>query len=366
MRRTFVLLVCFVVIGNWAFGVEICDYLPPESRYASLDISLGYRFFDDQFADDRYNVNTGDLGVDFTSLFDSVSYGYNLGVDAKASYTKDGITYGAIGSGNYQMYLAEGDLFGFGGITLRASTLYKAIGVNVVSGSGYGRFRDVTPLAKTMKIEDMLLDMGSLTQPLPDETLQAVAVEIGRRIEYPDIKELVKKVAEIIEATGLVVEAKLGAVELLRIEEIILQIGDSRLCGWDVRGGLGYEVVDPWHGERDFITFAAFNYALPPNPWSQFLVKLDFSSSFEIFDNYSLSGLATYTHRLSPDTDLNLSYSFLRNKPPEQQPLDSHTFNVGVVLGGDINLAAGLSLKLETGYDEWAKELRITVNYTVF
>ncbi|NIV30106.1 MAG: hypothetical protein GWN58_11580 [Anaerolineae bacterium] len=84
--------------------------------------------------------------MDFVGLFDSASYGYNATANAKIGYNRGVLSYSGIGSGSYQMYLAKGDLFGFGGAVLRASSAYESPGLNIITGSGYGRFRDVTAL----------------------------------------------------------------------------------------------------------------------------------------------------------------------------------------------------------------------------
>jgi len=350
-------------------AIPLCSYTPPESRYTTLGLSFNYRFFDDQYRDNHSNINSGSLTLGFINLFDSASYGYNTTVDTKISYNKGELAYDGTGSGSYQMYLTKGDLFGFGSAILRLSSVYKNPGLSIVTGSGYGRFRDVTPLAKAMKIEETLLEVKSITGPLPDETLTAIAQEIGKRMEYKDVKELVGKVAELIEGTGLVAaeSGKLGPVEILQIEKIIEEVGYRRLCGWDARGGLGYELIDPLGGPRDFLTFAGLNYAVAANLDSQFRVKFDFTSSFEFLENYSLSGLATYAYRASPTLRYTASYAFLRMKQPSLEK-DSHTLDLEAIFqtAAGWNLTADFSLKWESGYEELSKELSITANYTVF
>lgn len=373
MRKIAALLIMGTLLVSPSFvgvAIPLCSYTLPESRYTAFDLSLDYRFLDDRYHDDHSNVNSGSLTLDLINLFDSASYGYDVTIDAKISYNMGELAYDGIGSGSYRMYLAEGELFGFGSAVLRASSTYKNPGINAVTGSGYGRFRDVTPLAKAMKIEETLLDEGSITDPLPDETLTAIAQETGGWIEYADVKELVQNVAELIEGTRLVTseDGKLGAVEILWIEELIKEVGYRRLCGWDVRGGLGYEVMDPQGGPRDFLALAGFNYAAAPNPNAQFRVKLDFTSSFEIFENYSLNGLAIYNHRASPTLRYSASYAFLRTTQPMEEAIDSHTINLRAIFqaGGGWSLTADFSLKWENGYEQWSKEVSITANYTVF
>jgi hypothetical protein len=371
MRKVLALCVAGLLLGGLAIGglaVPLCSYTQPESRYTSLNLALTYRFFDDQYRDNRGNITTGSVALDYIKLFDSSSYGYNSSANFKVSYNEGALSYSGIGSGSYQMYADGRDLFGFGSLVLRSSTAYKNLGLNAITGAGYGRFRDVTPLAKAMRIGEMLLGMKSISKALPDETLMAIAQEIGKRIEYEKLEQLVQKVAGLIEKTGLVTAGKLGALELLRIEEAIVAVGDERLCGWDIRAGVGYEVFDPLGHAQDFLAFAGANYAAAPSPSAQLLAKVDFSSSFEVLENYSLSAVLSYFHRAGPALSYTFSYSFLRLKQPAEAAVDSQAVDLKALfqVSGGWNVSAGLSLKWESGYEDWAKEFSITANYTVF
>lgn len=373
MQKILALLVVGVLLGSLAasgLAVPLCSYTPPESRFGALDFGFSYRSFDDQYRDNRSNTIGGSFVLDFTNLFDSPSYGYNARASARLSYNQGELSYSGFGTGNYQLYWEKGDIFGFGGTVLRLSSAYKNPGLNVITGSGYGRFRDVTPLAKAMRIGEILLEMKSITKPLPDETLLAIAQEIGRQLEYEKFEQLVQKVAELIEKTGLVAARKLGAVELLRIEETIKAVGDKRLCGWDIRAGLGYEVSDPLGGPPDFLTRAELNYATAPSPAGQFLAKLEFNSSFEFMENYSVTGLVSYSHRISPALSYTASYAFLRLQQPavESQPLDIHALELKLLFTGGAgwSLTANLSLQRASDYEDWVKEFSLSASYSVF
>lgn len=371
MLKALALLVAALLVGGLAGGalaVPLCSYTQPESRYTNLDLALNYRFFDDQYRDNRGNSTAGSAALDFTGLFDSAAYGYSSSANLKVSCNNGALSYSGLGSGSYQMYLKDSDLFGFGGLGLRSSSTYKNLGLNVITGAGYGRFRDVTPLAKAMRIGEMLLGMKSISSALPDQTLMEVAQKIGKRIEYEKLEQLVQEIAELIENTGLVAAGKLGALEVFRIEERIVAVGDERLCGWDLRGGVGYEVLDPLGHAQDSLVFAGANYAAAPTPSAQLLAKADFSSSFELLENYSLSAVLSYFHRAGPALSYTMSYSFLRLKQPGEAAVDSQAVDLKALfqVSAGWNLAAVLNLKWESGYEDWAKEISITANYTVF
>lgn len=374
MRKFSILLLVGLLLGGLAvsgLAIPLCSYTLPKSHYSALDLMLDYRSFDDQYHDNHSNVNSGSLSASFIDLRDSASYGMDLALDVRVGYNSGELSYDGLGSGSYRMYPAEGDLFGFGSAIVHLSSAFKGPGVSAITGSGYGRFRDVTPLAKALKIGNVLLEMGSLTGPLPDETLTAIAQEIGKRVEYPSTDELIAKIAELVEGTGLVAaeSGKLGASAVLKIAELIEEAGYRRLCGWDVRGGIGYELIDPLGGPQDFLAFAGLNYALATAPDIQVLFKLDFTSSFKIFEEYSLSGLATYIYRVNPTMSYSASYTFLRTKgAADEEPVDSHTLGLEAVLhlSTGWSLTADFNLKWESDYEEWSKELSLTANYSLF
>lgn len=368
-----VLVMAFLIVlvsAGMALAIPLCSYTPAESRYSSLTASLNFRYFDDQYRDNRSNVSSGTLTLGYTGLFESADSGYDSKVDAKVSYNDGALAYSAVGSGSYRMYLDPGDLFAFGSAVLHLSSGYASPGLNVVSGTGYGRFRDVTPLAKAIKISDTLLEMGSISAALDDETLLAIAQEIGKRAEYPDIKDLVQKVVELINATGLVTAegGALGPVEALRIEEIIREVGDLRLCGWDVRGGIGYEVLNPYGEPRNLLKFAGINYAIAPDVHSEFLARLDFTSPLMGFASYTLTVTADYAYRINPKLTFAASHTFLRTKLPEREPVDTQVIDFKGIYRSEANwtLTSELVLRWKTGFEEWTKEFTVTVNYTIF
>jgi len=363
-------VILLVAVGIAGLALPLCSYTPAESRYTSMTASFNYRYFDDQYRDNRDNVSSGTLTVNYISLYDSATSGYDGKIDAKVSYNNGTLAYSAVGSGSYRMYLTQGDLFAFGSAVLRLSSDYTSPGLNVVSGTGYGHFRDVTPLAKAMKISETLLEMKSISALLDAKTLLAIAQEIGKRAEYPDIKDLVQKIVDLINNSGLVSteSGTLGPVETLRIESIVEESGELRLCGWDIRAGIGYAVLTPYGEPQDFLKFAGLNYAVAPDAHSQFLARLDFTSPLMGFESYTISAVANYTYRINPQLTFAASHTFLRTKLAEHEPVDTQVIDLKGTFQGGANwtLTAELAFHWETGYEEWTKELTVTVNYTIF
>jgi hypothetical protein len=253
------------------------------------------------------------------------------------------------------------DVFAFGRVNSQWVGLTPTVAV--VLGAGYGRLRDVTPLAKAVRISDKLLAEKFLTKPLPDSALMAIAQEIGKRAQYATLDELVVKVVGLIEASG-VAAGKLGADAVLYIRQIITAAGDTRLCGFSVSGGVGYKLLDP-AGARDFVLFGAAEYAVPWSVDSQFRVRVD-GTSVPNFTSYAVQGVATLVYQLTPTTTLNASFTAARSLPTGGTPADSQsldaTLSFTLFEGWAVNVTLGM--RNATGYEEPRLELTVSAGIT--
>jgi hypothetical protein len=269
---------------------------------------------------------------------------------------------------NLRAYLEQTNLFGFVGFEAQGATAFLSPGLRVSAGLGYGRFKDVTALSKALKIQERLLNLKALSAPLPAAVLFELADTIGRRLEFPDVASLVQRLEEIIEATDFVPQGQLGAVALLRIEEILNETADEKLCGWELRVGMGYELLDPHGGTRDWLTLASFEYALAPAPRSQFKSSLRFSSSLALLEDYVLIAQAHYGFRISESIDSQASYNFVRTQLKDRTPLDIQSLDLRLTfqVQANLNLAVQLEFTLASDFEEWTQGLTITANYDLF
>ena len=241
-------LVAFSVCG---LAISLCEFYSPVTQLSDLRLSFGYRYFDDAATAD-VDVNSGRITLDYDQFTDSPDFGFTLFGTAELAVDQLVPTgWLGHGAGTFRYYLMEEvPLFAYGGLDASLATGQPQPGVDVVVGVGYGRFTDVTPLAKAVTIVDELIELDALAGPLSDEMLMEAGQVIGRRVEYGDIKELVADIETLIESeTG----APLDARALLTIEEVVLAVGTDRKCGWAVQGGVGYELVDPFGGARTIV-----------------------------------------------------------------------------------------------------------------
>ncbi|MCS6903071.1 MAG: DUF481 domain-containing protein [Candidatus Bipolaricaulota bacterium] len=347
----------------------LCGYTPPISEFQDLKLSGNYRYYNDPFTDNRSNDSSGSLRASFSRFFDAPTYGISQQAMARVDLDRGSVVYQADAALNLRGYLPETNFFGFTGIEGQGTSALPMPGLKISAGGGYGRFKDVTPLAKALKIQERLLELKAIRSPLPPTAIFEIADTIGRRREFPDLAALVQNLEEIIERSGLVPQGQqLGAVALLRIEEILNETADEKLCGWEVRLGVGYELLDPTDERRELLVLASFDYSLAPAPRSQFSSKLQLSSAFPLFDDYVLLAKINYLFRLTESIDTQITYSFIRTKPRALEALDLQGLDLRLVFQTQANL--NLALQLETSwandFEEWSQRLILTLNYDLF
>ena len=134
-------------------------------------------------------------------------------------------------------------------------------------GIGTGRFRDVTPLAQAIRIQNDLLDLGELLAPVGDDALLDLAQVLGE-VGPTDDEKVVQLVERLI-GTGLVPGNELGVRGLLAVEEILTST-ETRLCGNDIQARLGASAMLSPTFNLSATGTLLVRYAAVPDPVSQF------------------------------------------------------------------------------------------------
>lgn len=361
MRKVLVwaALLAFVSGSSWA--ISLCDYTQPVTSITTTSLQGNFRYLDDEFRDDRGNTLALTLAGSFLRYYDSADFGYGVNANGSLSNTNGNWSLAGAGAVDFRFYAPGMDVFAFGRVNAQWAGLTPTVAV--VLGAGYGRLRDVTPLAKAIRISDKLLAEKILTKALPDATLMAIAQEIGKRQEYPMLDELVVKVVGLIEGSGAAA-GKLGADAVLYIREIITAVGDTRLCGFSVSGGAGYKLLDP-AGARDFVLFGAAEYAMPWSVDTQFHLRLD-ATSVPNFTSYTVQAVANLVHKLTPTATLNAGLTISRVLPVGGTPTDTQTLDatLSFALSGGWAVNVTLGVRNTTGYEEPRIELSVSAGIT--
>ena len=296
-----------LLIGVVTFGtpLSLCSYHSPQTSLTDLKLSMSYRYFDNP-AVPGVEVNSGKLRQTRPQLLAALRLSRLRvhSVRERVYRPGDFAIAGGLGqgSGTFHYYLSDQTpIFGFGGSNASYALGQTKPALNVSVGVGYGRFSDVTPLAKAVNIQKDLLALGTITDPLSNDTLMAIAKEIGKKVEYATIKDLVAAIEPIIEKAAGVT---LGARALLTIEDDVLATGDKASCGWALQAGLGYELMDPYGGTQDVLVTISGDASLAPTPGSQLTLHGTFYSPFDIAAENTLTVSATYDYALKEDVNL--------------------------------------------------------------
>ncbi|MCD6320837.1 hypothetical protein J7L84_01125, partial [Candidatus Bipolaricaulota bacterium] len=309
VRSTFLVLVGILGIASLALAapLSLCDYQTPETLLVKAKLSFTYHYLDDP-SQPGIEDNSGRISLTYTHIYNSPSQGFSLlgsGTFGLSGFRT--VSSGIDLTGTYRYYFQEQKpFFGFGGFQGSWSGQYRSPRLEVRGGVGYGRFTDVTPLAKAMLIEEDLLRMGAIPNSLSDETLMAVAKEIGRRMEYEKLADLVAKVQELIQNdAGVTLEAK----AILDIEGRIKETGRKRFCGGALQAGVGYVVLVPAGEERTPVLDLSADWAMAPEPRSQLLIRTSASASLPWKGAYNLSLAGTYDYEINDTASFAAKYT---------------------------------------------------------
>lgn len=362
MKRTVLFVGIIGVVlgfGAWAAPLSMCSYVAPETNLQSLGLSMSYRYFND-WATPGVDESGGRVGLAYSRLYDSPSFGYTLAGNVELQLTDFFPVSGlADAAGTYRYYFTpDMPTFGFGGLDASVATGQLQPAVYVSVGLGYGRFSDVTPLSKAFKIEAELLKAGAIPMPLSDNELMGIAEVIGSS-QYATVNEQIADVVSHIQtASGVTLTAR----QVLKVEDLVVATGDARYCGWAVQGGVGYQLMDPYEQPSAFLVTASADAAFVPNPDSQLLFHAGLSGPLNILEQNTLTARASYKYILSETSLLRASYTVLRVQPLSQPAGISQTaaLLIGFDVGSSTSLGLQGSLSKPAGASAWAVDISIS------
>ncbi len=362
MRKAgFVALILLPLAGQ-ALALSLCDFRAPETSLLDIGISFAYHYLEDPERP-GVEVNSGNVSFTYSQIYSAPERGFSLDAVGLLGLQGFALADATVESnGTYRYYVDPAEpFFLFGGFEARWRTgaPYLQPWLQVNLGVGYGRFNDVTPLAKAMLIAEDLLRLGAIPASLSDEALMAVAQEIGRRLEYEKIADLVAAVEQIIETDAGV---ELDAHAVLDIENRIQEAGRERFCGGAVQAGVGYEILDPERGLRDMVLNASADWAVAPEPRSQLLLKGSLSAPLPWKDSYRATLVGKYDYEVIGEATFTATYSLEWVKGEAMvTPADRHAavFQLSLHLGG-WNVSLRLDFTKGPGDTAWTQEFSVT------
>lgn len=373
MKRAAALIMVGVALAalSAAGAVGLCDYKPPQTDLTSLWLSGNYRYFNDGTTP-GVDVNAGRATLTLNRLFDSPGFGYTLSGLGELGLVNLGLaSIAAQGAGTARYYLVPGEpLFGFGGLNAGYAMGQPRPGVTLSVGAGYGRFADVTPLAKAFRIQKLLLDRKVISRALSDEVLLAVGTEIGRWAKYAAGKDPLDAAKDLAAAVVLLIERGAGVSvdprSVLAVEDEVLATGEERYCGWALQAGLGYELVDPYGNPQDVVVTLSVDAAYAPAPGAQLLFRALAIGPFDIANQHTLTATLSYEQALSATSSLQANAALQRVKPLDLDPKDSLSANAQLSFTlGKASLGIGLALSKAADATGWSVDLSLSVSMKV-
>jgi hypothetical protein len=157
----------------------------------------------------------------------------------------------------------------------------------------------------------------------------------------------------------------LGGLDALDISEITRFIQEewfARYCGWDLKVGVGYELLDPSGGDNDLLFSGAFHYALATTPTAQLLMEGSFSGPLDILMTHRVDITGSYDYFISNFLSATATYGFSR-ETWAGLPTDTHQMSLEFVLSpvDTANVVVGLFLEHRPYYLEWSVDIQLSI-----
>jgi len=358
------LLVGFAFVSALTATVPLCEYRSPLTNLSDLTLSFAYQYHNDPFGIEERDVSSGQFGIDYVRLFDSPEYGYDVTLKNDMAISAiDLSTYSIVADGDYKRYFeSEEAYFAYAGGSARSSSSFEALGLSFDLGVGYGRFTDVTPLATAVRIDEYLVNRGSLSDHLHPNDLEILAREIGSAASYESPADLLAVVQDTIESSGLAGVGGLDALDISEMTRLIQEEGFSRYCGWDIKAGLGYELLDPSGGGNDLLIAASFNYAFTTTPKAQLLVQGSISGPPELLETNRIDVTASYDLLISDFLTVTSTYGFSR-ETWGGEPTDIHRIALDLLLTPleNADVVLGMLIEHRPYYLEWSVDVQLVI-----
>ncbi len=360
-----------VLVSLSAGALSVCDYNPPESRIADLGLLGSFNWYDGPFADDRNRAISASLVGDYTGMASSASLGQALDARTEIRADDNGWAANLFGSGTIRSFFPNqeltSDLFGVGAIGFSLSTR-AGVEVDLTGGIGAGRFRDVTPLAQAIGVQNQLLDLGELLAPLSDATLLELAQILGSQ-DTTDDEKVVQLVDRLI-ATDLLPGADLGVRGLLPIEELLESGSETRLCGHDIQARLGVSAILVPEFSLSATGILLVRYAAVPDPVSQFDSRAEAKIRLARPEQMNLQAQISYARRL-PDgwtarADYRVAMDRMWSDPSELTLSHAASGSLTTQLLGNIGVSVVGSAQYYTGDEEMTLSLAVYMETDLF
>jgi hypothetical protein len=339
--------------------VSVCDYDPPESHVLGLTIQGSFNWYDGPYLDDRSRTVAGTLLADFSRLDISSQFGQQIDARGEVRGTNVGWTANLDTTGSLTLPL-QNDLFGVAAVGVRADTT-QSVELDLTGGVGSGAFRDVTPMANAIRIQNSLLDLGQLLAPLPSDTLLKLAQILGE--VGPSDDDKLASTVNLLVSTQLVPDSELSVRGLLVVRSILESNDAARLCGSDVQARIGASAVFAPAITVSATGLLLARYAAVPNPVTQWNADAQLRFRIAQPEQMSVEGNITYLREF-PDgwtarAEYRATYDHFWSMREDISLSHDASASLTTKVFGTIGLSLVGDLRYRTGDEEWTISLAV-------
>ncbi len=320
---TCIAVVVLVVAGtSGAVDVSLTDYVFPKSATQEAYVNGSFNALGN-------SVDTTEVGYNLagSASYDlnlrSLPFSYDLSALADFSVAKSTAkgadaedAYSLFASTTADKYLRnDSKLFGYSAASLHYRKLAAADKaddprVDIEGGVGYGRTINATVLKQAIRMNEDFLKYGVITGDMPRDALLELASVIDRqgefRSEYGPVeyrKYWYEAMEEVVRKSGVLKEDALGAIGIIRIQEVLDESTAQRWHGWVARGGVGVRVSD-YDGEAgDPYLTARFDWTRPVSLRLQLANNASVATVFEDDPTYTLQDVFHVDYEVSNRID---------------------------------------------------------------
>ncbi len=358
------LVVLAVVSLAVSAAVPLCNYRAPNSDIDDLGISFSYHYYNDPYGLSERDIDSGQLLLDYSRRHDSPDLGYDIAVKNDMQISTVALSSFLINAqGNFKRYFSpDQPFFGLAGVTAKSASSYKTIGLFAKLGVGYGRFTDVTPLAKAIEIDTYLFKQESITSHMEEIDLQSLAHEIDNADTYKSMDALLSSLQDIIEGSGFVRATGLNTLDMYKIAQIVQDNSHPRYCGGSFSVGLGYELINPMQEKNNLLATASFDYAFTTTPKAQFLVQGNFSGAYDFLRTNQMAIQTSYDYMIANWLAASAAYSFSR-ETWDGVPTDKHELSLDITFTPvkDASIVLSMHFTHEPYYLKWKQDITFQI-----
>lgn len=350
-----------------AQGISVTDY--DEATSAYQDAYVNGTFNAGKSREDAQSTYELNLGLDYEQIFSSPDRDLQLRFNGGGSVGRDG-TEGASRESRYEYATsATADTyfnpnsslaFWYGSVGLTGSDAFDSRRASLFGGAGYGRVKNVTPMAKAIRVVEELQSINRLKEAPTCAEYQKAANIIDREDEYRSKfgaadykKEWINDIAKALDVSGKT-GGQLDARDVLSIYDVLTyERISTRKVGWKVRAGLGY-VASSFNGitDNDPAVEVGAEYHYPLSNLTQFSNVANLTSVLNNSSTYLLRNAMTLTHELDSRLDWENGWTLTHDvNGPSSTKSTVNTLSTGLIyqLRNQLDLTGTLAVSNYSG-----------------